>query len=104
MTKLLFLDDERFPKDCVTGLKLDAKVYNRDWDIVRNFKQFTSWIVKNGCPNEVSFDHDLGAGKTGYDCARYLQEYCLRNGIDTPIVYVHSMNPVGKQNIINLFK
>ena len=104
MNKNLFLDDERNPKDAIKGLKLDPKVYGGDWDIVRTFKQFKAWITSNGVPNKISFDHDLGGAKSGYDCAKFLKEYCDSNSADYPTIYVHSMNPVGKQNILNLFK
>ena len=46
----------------------------------------------------ISFDHDLGSGLTGYDAAKYIVENEHRlDGFS-----VHSMNPVGAQNIIDL--
>ena len=42
--------------------------------------------------------------KTGYDCAKWLVEYCLNNDLDLPFCFVHSMNPVGKDNINHLLK
>ena len=48
--------------------------------------------------------------KTGYDCAKWLVEYCLDNDLSLPKYQVHSMNPVGKKNILdylsnfNIFK
>lgn len=45
-----------------------------------------------------SFDHDLGEEKTGYDVAKYIVE----NQIPIAAFYVHSANPVGRQNIIQL--
>lgn len=42
--------------------------------------------------------------KTGYDCAKWLVDYCIDNKLTLPKhVYVHSMNPVGKKNIQMLF-
>jgi hypothetical protein len=47
----------------------------------------------------ISFDHDLGLGKTGYDVAKYIEERAY-GGHLRPIYYkVHSANPVGAQNI-----
>ena len=46
----------------------------------------------------ICFDHDLGEEKTGYDIAKYL----VKNGIYIENYSVHSMNPVGRQNIIQL--
>lgn len=45
----------------------------------------------------ISFDHDLGEGKSGYDFAKWL----LRNGYMGHFD-VHSMNPVGAKNIYEL--
>ena len=52
----------------------------------------------------ISFDHDLGTGKNGLDCAKALIEYDMDNGIlnDSFDFYVHSMNPVGAKNIRSL--
>lgn len=101
----LFLDDERVPKN-VRWVKLPLV----SWSIVRNYNDFTSFITKNGCPKIVSFDHDLADAhylgketveKTGYDCAKWLVKYCMNKEILCPDYYVHSLNPIGKQNIID---
>ena len=59
----------------------------------------------------ISFDHDLAdehylkqnsqefVEKIGYDCAKWLVEYCMDHYLDLPKFYCHSMNPVGKENI-----
>ena len=46
----------------------------------------------------ISFDHDLGCDLTGYDVANYIVE----KGIEIAGFTVHSMNPVGAKNIIDL--
>lgn len=90
--KKLYLDDIRNPK-------------SEGWTIVRNFEDFVDYINKNGLPDEISFDHDLGEDvKTGYDCAKWLCEYCWMNGIPIPPYNVHSANPVGRDNIIGTLK
>jgi predicted AlkP superfamily phosphohydrolase/phosphomutase len=45
----------------------------------------------------ISFDHDLGEGKSGYDFAKWL----LENGYMGQFT-VHSMNVVGRKNIEQL--
>jgi hypothetical protein len=113
----LFLDDIRNPKDCANGLvpsKLNKMYWDDDWSIVRSYDQFVSWIVKNGLPDFISFDHDLadvhysmdfskfndgGKEKTGYECAKWLVNYCMDMKLDIPRYIVHSQNPVGKVNI-----
>jgi len=90
--KKLYLDDIRNPK-------------SDGWIVVRNYEEFVQYIDKNGLPDEISFDHDLGEDvKTGYDCAKWLCEYCWMNGIPIPPYNVHSANPVGRDNIIGTLK
>jgi hypothetical protein len=120
--KRLFLDDVRNPKDCVSYMR--NKVYNEDWDIVRTYDEFVDYIKTNGVPDEISFDNDLAdehyhpsmfdspesygekynsfKEKTGYDCAKWLCNYCFENGLPLPTYLVHSMNPVGRDNIISI--
>lgn len=88
----LYLDDIRNPK-------------TEGWTIVRNHEEFVEFININGLPEEVSFDHDLGENKkTGYDCAKWLCEYCWTNGLPVPDWNVHSANPVGRDNIVQLIE
>lgn len=55
--------------------------------------------ILRGVVTFISFDHDLGQGKTGYDVARFIEEGA-HNGTIKPIHYkVHSANPVGSINI-----
>ena len=100
----LYLDDVRNPK-------------TEGWTVVRNYEEFVKHIESNGLPEEVSFDHDLAEiyydsekgkeiftyhEKTGYDCAKWLCEYCWNNGLPIPTWNVHSANPVGRDNIISI--
>ncbi|MGH1519994.1 cyclic-phosphate processing receiver domain-containing protein [Chryseobacterium sp. JK1] len=112
--RLLFLDDIRYPIEAYHYTKQDIFLRN-DWHIVRNFEQFVNRILKKGLPEMISFDHDLAdehyikasneyVEKTGYDCAKWLVEYCMENYLDLPKFYCHSMNPVGKKNIESLLK
>jgi hypothetical protein len=39
---------------------------------------------------------------SGYDCAKWLVEYCMDNDLDLPNWIVQSANPVGKDNINGL--
>ena len=69
---------------------------------VYDYDEFVNFINKNGVPEFISFDHDLGEGKTGFDCAKFLVEFCLDNGVSDINFQVHSQNPVGKENIEKL--
>lgn len=126
--KNLFLDDIRNPKDAI-GLVpsvLNSLYFSDDWTIVRNFNEFCNFIETNGLPDFISFDHDLSDEhyndlfsdenwvkddkdiilkyneyneKTGYECAKWLVDWCLENSKPLPKFIVHSQNPVGKRNI-----
>lgn len=116
--RLLFLDDIRYPIEAYHYTKQDIFL-RKDWHIVRNYEQFVNRILEKGLPEMISFDHDLAdehylepnsqefVEKTGYDCTKWLVEYCMDNYLDLPKFYSHSMNPVGKENIeelLNNFK
>jgi len=80
----------------------DIRPIPEGFDGVRSFEEFVSYITENGLPDYISFDHDLGEGKSGYDCAKWLVEYCLDHELDMPEFNVHSQNPVGRENIEGL--
>lgn len=127
MTKYnLFLDDIRFPKDAWGYTKFYPHLES-EWEIARNYEQFVEIIEEKGMPDLISFDHDLAdshytpshlwsdydkskewqeqqvhSEKTGYDCAKWLVNYCLDNNVQLPKYFVHSMNPVGLDNILGL--
>ena len=110
----LFLDDNRIPTD-VTWVNLPKC----SWVVVKNYKSFRETIWNMGIPKFITYDHDLadchyGHGlkgdeilydsydeKTGYECAKFLVNECNKLGVKHPPYIVHSMNPIGKQNIIS---
>ena len=69
---------------------------------VRSYKEFVTYIIDSGLPDFISFDHDLGLQESGYDCAKWLVNFCLDNNLRLPKFDVHSQNPVGKENILSL--
>lgn len=93
-----------------------------DWTVVRSYKEFRDTIWNNGIPEFVAYDHDLADShygtmnhggaidyenlteKTGYDCAKFLCNECNKLGIKHPDFVVHSMNPVGADNIRSYIK
>jgi hypothetical protein len=121
----LFLDDIRLPNPFL-------KNYTKTWTVVRNYNEFVKIIKERGLPDFISFDHDLAhehypifeafdalaegreirdlknipydtyEEKTGYHCALYLIEFCNKNKLKLPKWQVHSMNPVGAENIKQL--
>ena len=88
--KKLYLDDLRpFPEGNIG---------------VRSYTEFITYITDSGLPDFISFDHDLGLEESGYDCAKWLVNYCLDNNFRLPKFDVHSQNPVGKENILSLLQ
>lgn len=77
--------------------------YNPEFVWVKTFEEFTNYILKNGVPEFVSFDHDLGKGlKKGAECALWLKQYCRENNKPLPKFYAHSANPNGRKEINSL--
>jgi hypothetical protein len=119
MIRRLFLDDIRQPETCATYMPSPEMYVEENWDVVRDYKQFVNYIEENGVPDVISFDHDLAdihydpttwtegfvyKEETGYDCAKWLLQYCVKNKIPVPEYHVHSMNPIGKKNIEGIFE
>ena len=115
MSYYLFLDDVRDPNKFLQSI--------REWVIARDYNQFVTIIKERGMPAFISFDHDLAFEhypfndkrqdgltipyndyneKTGYHCAQWLVEHCMDIKAPLPRFQVHSMNPVGANNILQL--
>lgn len=129
MSYNLFLDDVREPYEVgnyMNPVGLRSLYRLKHWIVLRDYKQFVSYITRNGMPELISFDHDLAdehyrpsmfntdghysnyytdgtfKEKTGYDCAKWLIEYAQKNKLVLPQILCHSMNPIGKENILKL--
>lgn len=118
MSYYLFLDDLRNPSDVTWCIHFPKD--RASWVVVRNYKQFCNHITEHGLPEFISFDHDLAEEhyhdptdelkkfdykeKTGYDCAKWLCDFCQKNKCRVPNYTVHSMNPVGAKNIDTYIK
>ena len=121
--RYLFLDDERMPGD-VTWCELPSAKYEvvRNYDeFVRHVLTFGvpkfvafdhdladfhyEAAMKDAQQNskmkllfEIAdeiVDVDYGYEKTGYDCAKWLVDFCEERNAKFPDFVVHSMNPVG---------
>lgn len=130
--KNLFLDNKRSPKDAYNENLYGNHVHlfiEEDWEIVKNYKEFTEWILTNGIPDMISFDHDLSPSHytpkelwsdyekskewqdkqihsepTGAGCSLWLFNHCVDNNLELPYCIVHSANPVGRDKIIRILK
>ena len=125
MSYNLFLDDEREVKDVKW---IDLPLYH--WVVVKSYDQFVSIIKERGIPSAVSFDHDLAEEhykeyhvandqrmlsfgtiryhvfkeKTGYEAAKYLAEKCVDTKTPIPEYYVHTLNNIGRLNIVSILE
>lgn len=131
-TYKLFLDDIRQPKDCCNYMPNIKFYLDNEFVIARNYDEFVTLVTEryeNGeFPEVVSFDHDLAdehyrpsmfnpdghysnyyndgtfKEKTGYECAKWLIDFCVEKNERIPRYIVHSMNPIGAQNIMKLLE
>lgn len=129
----IYLEDDvnRTPDKCkwmdIRIGSAKAALYQKPgWTIVRNYDDFVETIKEHAkYITHVSFDHDLAylhyeicsqsqevwegfhntehREKTGFDCAKWMKEFYEETGRDLPEIYVHSLNPVGMKNILNVF-
>ncbi|WP_300436537.1 cyclic-phosphate processing receiver domain-containing protein [Christiangramia sp.] len=106
MKTLIWLDDIRDPED----IRMDWLAYSPIGKAVeviwlKNYSQFKNWILENGLPDGICFDHDLGENTpSGYECAKWLVNFCLDNNVPPPVWSSQSANPVGKANINRLLR
>lgn len=122
LKKALYLDDVKTPAKTIPGYE--------PWDIARNAIEFELYIRIKGIPDYISFGHDLALEhisdftkyqmegipainygdfkeKTGLDCLKWLCDYIteqieLGNNIKLNAIGVHSDNPLGSFNILNM--
>lgn len=95
----IWLDDIREPPP--------AKDSCRVWTWIKSYAMAID-LVKKSIANPqavriqfISFDHDLGTLKTGYDLAKYVEEQVIGGHMPMIPWNVHSANPVGRKNINN---
>ena len=84
----LFIDDLRIPAPRPRYQLYVARTYD---EVIRALEQQEFDLI--------SFDHDLGEEKTGYDVAKYIvaSNIKIKEGFK-----IHSANPVGRYNISQL--
>ena len=99
MKTLLWIDDVRNP------LENDWLVFSpigKDVDVVwvKSYDEFVDYLTRvDKLPDAICFDHDLGDGKSGYDCAKYLVDLCMNRRLKMPEWNCQSANIVGRENI-----
>ncbi len=125
MSYNLFLDDDRIPHRSMDYMHPDiSKLYRTlQWRVVKDYHQFVQCIEEFGIPDLISFDHDLAdehydlhsrgytswqqyyntpeeeREMTGYDCVKWLCNYCKDNSKPLPRYILHTMNDIGLHNM-----
>lgn len=93
MEKLLYVDDIRQPNIIRYSTYSYKIIVSRNYDDAIN--------ILNMCKfNAIDLDHDLGEEKTGYDICKYI----IENNIKLDRVYIHTSNPVGRDNMKQLLE
>lgn len=92
----LYVDDTRDYADWNRDLSygkaiIQAKTYKEAIKVLEFYIEHNSKII-------VDLDHDLGGKKTGYDIAKWI----VNSGYQNIRFHVHSANPVGRRNIVEL--
>lgn len=86
----LYVDDER---PCPEG-----------WTVARTYDEALFCLILYNI-TDLSLDHDLGWGRTGYDLLRELSEmYAYGRAFIPEHIYCHSANPVGRKHIEQLIE
>ncbi len=99
--KKLFLDDLRTVDMIYDKTMVDG------FDMVRSYDDFIEYIEKNGLPEFISFDNDLGLdnnGKVAQDGYAAVKWLVYESGLDLRKLKfkVHSANPVASKQIQGL--
>jgi hypothetical protein len=76
----IFLDDLRNPIE-------------KDFVVVRNYNDFIKLVGDQKEIDCISFDHDLGEERTGYDCICYVEEQVYFRRLKVKEVVIHTANP-----------
>lgn len=77
----------------------DVREAPEGWVLARDYRH-SVLMFQMMTVDELSLDHDLGGELDGYDIAQWIVEY----GIWPRHIYCHSMNPVGRENILALLE
>ena len=131
--KLLLDDDVNRTPEAIYAYTNNPLYTYPNWDIVRNYGEFTAYIATHPMPKLISFDHDLAdihyetfltpatiAEKqaawteyheregeremTGYDCLKWLADHCHDNAVIFPQILIHTMNTVGYDNMVFFYR
>lgn len=64
---------------------------------VLHYQKHTAFVDDEHGGLNLTFDY--GSEKTGFDCAKWLVDFCVERSLVFPEYTVHSLNPVGRERI-----
>jgi hypothetical protein len=99
-TMEIWLDDERDPNDPF----IQEEFHSRPGMVWARTAEEAIELLKSNNVTYISFDHDLGMGKSGYDVARWIEEQAAQGNLRKLNWTVHTANPIGSKNIIMAMK
>jgi hypothetical protein len=99
----LWIDDVRqppkhFTMDAFTGEKYDVIWAKTSKEASQAINQHKNKITV------ISFDHDLGGVDSTIPVANLIEQEAFNGGLKRIKWYIHSMNPVGRQNLNVILK
>lgn len=90
--KILYVDDIRTPPFWYK-MQEDEVTIARTFDEAITLLDFCDYDL-------IDLDNDLGEEKEGYDIVKYI----IENNIQIPCFYIHTMNPVARENMKQLLE
>ena len=102
MKRLLWVDDCRNPNEA-DWLRHSPIAFPFEVHWAKSHDEAVAYMERHW-PDAVCLDHDLGEERTGYDIAKYIVNRCLIEGLPLPAYASQSDNPVGRENILQLFE
>lgn len=96
----IWLDDERDPTEPFIQKNFGANG-NEIW--IKTAEEAME-LLKSKEVTYISFDHDLGTILSGYDVAKCIEELAFQNQIPRLQYCVHTMNPLGRLNILQAMR
>lgn len=92
----IYVDDTR-GYSCIN----DELSYGRGIILAKTYKEAIKalqFYIEHKTKIIIDLDHDLGCKQTGYDIAKWI----VNSGYQNIRFHVHSANPVGRRNIVEL--
>jgi hypothetical protein len=87
----VWVDDERDP----------AQHGHAGWLWLKSGEEAVVWLftVDMAAIENLSLDHDMGPGRTGYDVLTWIERRVADGATPPRHIYIHTQNPVGRERM-----